>query len=103
MYRSCTTSPSNKELNYLGYIGKEDCEIHSLLVIFNHLTPLNSQVNLRIVEESELFGDMLVENFQESYLNLTVKSLMLVKFAALTDVDTDFVFKVSPFLQATGR
>ena len=53
------------------------------------------QVNSRIQDESDLFGDVLVENFYESYLNLTIKSLMLVKFAALADVNTDFVFKVS--------
>jgi hypothetical protein len=53
------------------------------------------QLNLKIMEEADLFGDILLENFYESYLNLTVKSLMLVKFAALSTVNADFVFKVS--------
>jgi hypothetical protein len=48
-----------------------------------------------LADESAAHGDILIERFYESYLNLTVKSLMLVKFAATYDIDASFVFKVS--------
>ena len=53
-----------------------------------------TQVTLKVYEESDSYGDILLENFQESYLNLTVKSLMIVKFAALTTIRSEFTFKV---------
>jgi hypothetical protein len=48
-----------------------------------------------VFAESDSYGDILLENFEESYLNLTVKSLMIVKFAALTTIRSEFTFKVS--------
>jgi hypothetical protein len=60
-------------------------------------------VNAEVVAESEVFGDILLENFDESYINLTVKSLMLVKFAALDDINAKFVFKVSMGGDAKGH
>ena len=54
-----------------------------------------SKVNLVVVEESNLYEDILLENFQESYNNLTVKSLLMIKFAQQGYVRSDFIFKVS--------
>ncbi len=46
-------------------------------------------------QESLAQGDILMERFYESYLNLTVKSLMLVKFVATNNINADYIFKVT--------
>jgi beta-1,3-galactosyltransferase 1 len=48
-----------------------------------------------VKEESTLNEDILVEKFYESYNNLTVKSLMMLKFSTQMFVNTKFIFKVN--------
>ena len=55
---------------------------------------LHLQVNERVKEESLLHGDVLAENFLENYQNLTIKSLMMVKFVAQSNVNAKYIFKV---------
>ena len=55
----------------------------------------NASVNNLVSEEAITHGDILMERFHESYLNLTVKSLMLVKFAATYNINAEFIFKVN--------
>ena len=62
----------------------------------------DAAVDIRVTEESSQHGDVLLERFHESYLNLTVKSMMLVKFAATYDLNADFVFKVGNHFLTTG-
>ncbi len=52
------------------------------------------QINQLVVDESHSHGDIVIENFQESYINLTVKSMMLVKFVAQSKINAEFIFKV---------
>ncbi len=52
-------------------------------------------MNFAVQEESGLFEDILLEDFMESYNNLTVKSLLIIKFAQQGFVHSDFIFKVS--------
>ena len=61
----------------------------------------DSAIDNLIYQESEKHGDILLEKFYESYLNLTIKSLMLVKFAATYKLNADFVFKVNYNLLTT--
>ena len=51
------------------------------------------QVNSNVQEESNLYEDILLQDFVESYNNLTIKSLLMVKFAQEGFVPSDFVFK----------
>jgi beta-1,3-galactosyltransferase 1 len=53
------------------------------------------KVNLSVREESTFYKDILLENFYESYNNLTIKSLMMIKFATMPFVSAKFIFKVS--------
>ena len=50
-------------------------------------------MNLIVQEESNLYEDILLQDFMESYNNLTVKSLLMVKFLQQGFVHSDFVFK----------
>jgi hypothetical protein len=42
-----------------------------------------------------MYDDILLENFYESYNNLTIKTMMMIKFVARTEVNSEFIFKVS--------
>ena len=46
-----------------------------------------------VQEESNLYEDILLQDFMESYNNLTIKSLLMVKFVQQGLVHSDFVFK----------
>jgi hypothetical protein len=59
-------------------------------------------VNQNVYEESLSRGDILLENFVESYNNLTIKSLMMLKFVTQAAVDAEFVFKVRQFFSNAG-
>ena len=52
------------------------------------------QTNERVKDESRCYGDILQENFIETYNNLTIKSLMMVKFVAVYEPKAQLVFKV---------
>ena len=47
-----------------------------------------------IRKESNTFGDLIVENFTDSYHNLTLKSLMMLKWAKNNCPATPYVLKV---------
>ena len=42
-----------------------------------------------------MYDDILLENFYESYNNLTIKTMMMIKFVVRTEVNSEFIFKVS--------
>jgi hypothetical protein len=65
------------------------------LVISNLAFSSIFQINLKVQEESEKYGDILLENFYESYNNLTIKSLMLLKLAVVPSLKSEYIFKVS--------
>ena len=45
-------------------------------------------------EESEQYGDLLVQDFVEHYNNLTIKTVMLLKYVSQLTVIPTFIFKV---------
>ena len=53
------------------------------------------KVNTKAQLESQLFGDVLVEDFVDSYNNLTIKTMMMVKFIVANNIKAKFVVKVS--------
>jgi hypothetical protein len=54
------------------------------------------QVPNDIVNESKNHGDLIVEHFDENYHNLTLKSVLLLKYAThkLSSSKVKFVFKI---------
>ncbi len=51
----------------------------------------------RIEQESATFGDVIVQDFVDTYANLTIKSLMMIKFLedkVRGQLDFDYFFKV---------
>ena len=45
-------------------------------------------------EESEQYGDLLLQDFVEHYNNLTIKTVMLLKYVSQLTVIPTFIFKV---------
>ena len=48
--------------------------------IKKHLNVLLTSFYFKVIQESEEFHDLLVEDFMDSYNNLTLKSLFMLKF-----------------------
>lgn len=65
----------------------------SVSVVFLLGNPSNKTKNEKLIVENELYGDILQENFLDSYLNLTVKSLFLLDWFTRTCRDVPFVLK----------
>lgn len=53
----------------------------------------DASVNERVREEGAKFGDIVVQAFADSYNNLTVKSVMMLKFVLNTGVPTEYIMK----------
>ena len=54
----------------------------------------DERLNSLVRNESLQFGDVLIQDFVEHYNNLTIKTVMLLKFVKHLDFQPDFVFKV---------
>lgn len=59
---------------------KENVEVNFVLG-----DPKNEGVQSEVVQEHEEFGDILQGNFQDSYMNLTLKSVFLLKYLSAID------------------
>ena len=59
---------------------KDQADIPDARVIFMLGNSFNETLQPNVTREAEIFGDILQESFQDSYANLTVKSLMLLKW-----------------------
>lgn len=73
--RDTWASSASKELNR-----SNEVLAREVFVIFLLGEPDNSSLQLNIEEESRKFGDIVQEGFIDSYNNLTVKSVMLLKW-----------------------
>lgn len=58
-------------------------------------TTQNSSVQRQIEEEHQQFGDMLQENFVDSYQNLTLKTLFILKWTNLSECVRNCKFRVT--------
>ena len=64
----------------------------------------NTSLQKKVVEESEMFGDLLQSPFVDSYNNLTLKSLFILKYFAqstyrtLLKTDDDSYINLSEFI-----
>lgn len=52
----------------------------SVKVVFLVGEPLSNETQLHIVQESDAFGDLIQESFVDSYNNLTLKTIMMLKW-----------------------
>ena len=55
-------------------------DIDDVKVVFMLGNPANESLQSNVIKESELHGDIVQESFVDTYANLTVKSLMLLKW-----------------------
>jgi len=56
--------------------------------------PKDSALHDQIIEESENLGDILYEDFDDNYLNLTLKTSFMLKWATRHCAQAKFIFKV---------
>ena len=59
---------------------KDQEELNDVRVIFMLGNSFNDTLQPNVTKESEIYGDILQESFLDTYANLTVKSLMLLKW-----------------------
>ena len=64
------------------WASETNSDLSNIKVIFlvGHVGNESSPLQVNVTRESEIHGDILQEDFIDSYANLTVKSLMLLKF-----------------------
>ena len=57
--------------------------------------PSNDSINHQVVQETYDYGDILLQDFYEHYTNLSVKSVMMLKFISEDfGIEANFLFKV---------
>ena len=59
------------------------------------LHPSKNSINRKVIQETNDYGDVLLQDFYEHYTNLSVKSVMILKyFRENLKIKPDFLFKV---------
>ena len=59
---------------------KDQEEIEDVKVIFMLGNPANESLQPNVIKEAGIHGDIVQESFMDTYANLTIKSLMLLKW-----------------------
>ena len=59
---------------------KDQEELEDVKVIFMLGNPANESLQPSVIKEAEVHGDIVQESFMDTYANLTIKSLMLLKW-----------------------
>ena len=59
---------------------KDQEEMQDVKVIFMLGNPANESLQPNVIKESEIHGDIFQESFMDTYANLTIKSVMLLKW-----------------------
>jgi hypothetical protein len=52
------------------------------------------ETHVQIIQESGTFEDILYEDFEDTYLNLTLKTSFMLKWSIKNCPQTKFIFKV---------
>lgn len=68
-------------------------EKFNISVVFLMGVSLDEEINERIKHESEVHNDVIVEDFIDTYNNLTVKTLMLLKWVKNNCNNTSYIMK----------
>ncbi|XP_002738821.1 beta-1,3-galactosyltransferase 1-like [Saccoglossus kowalevskii] len=64
-----------------------------IVILFLLGTPTNDSIQDNLIEENKLQGDILQENFVDDYLNLTLKTIMGLKWATQYCPNAKYVMK----------
>ena len=76
--------------------------LHGQIIFQIGLDPKSFGIDRLVQEESVQYGDILIQDFIEHYNNLTIKTVMLLKYLNHLAVIPSFVFKVGIyFIYAT--
>nr|ACO10697.1 Beta-1,3-galactosyltransferase 1 [Caligus rogercresseyi] len=54
----------------------------------------DNQMQSHLHSEMDTFGDIILEDFQDTYNNLTLKSILMLKFVVYYDLKIKFLFKM---------
>ena len=92
------SSPTNYNLRESvrttwGMVQYPDFNKHLVETVFMLGSPEDPDVLTSVEDESRLHGDILMEDFKDTYLNLTVKTVMGLKWASRYCPSTKFVMK----------
>lgn len=67
-------SPSSQSLNASNFL------IKIVFLVGQPVRDFTDELQSRINYENELYGDIIQENFRDSYNNLTLKSILMLKW-----------------------
>ena len=90
-HRKAIRSTWGNDFNNLHMI---DSKLHGQIIFQVGLKPRTNEIDKLIKDESNQFGDILIQDFVEHYNNLTIKTVMLLKYLNHLSVIPSFVFKV---------
>ncbi|QQP54014.1 Hexosyltransferase [Caligus rogercresseyi] len=69
----------------------------------------DNQMQSHLHSEMDTFGDIILEDFQDTYNNLTLKSILMLKFVVYYDLKIKFLFKwmfeedkFPPYIEGSG-
>ncbi|XP_006825871.1 beta-1,3-galactosyltransferase 1-like [Saccoglossus kowalevskii] len=54
----------------------------------------STEVNANVIKENEKYDDIIIVDFNDTYVNMTLKTIMIWKWATYFCVDTTYVMKV---------
>ena len=69
-------------------------KLHGQIIFQIGLDPKSFGIDRLVQEESVQYGDILIQDFIEHYNNLTIKTIMLLKYLNHLAVIPSFIFKV---------
>ena len=69
-------------------------EIHGQIIFQVGFDKTQTYEINELLKESERYGDLLIQDFIEHYNNLTIKTVLLLKFVNQLAVIPSFIFKV---------
>ena len=90
-HRKAIRSTWGNDFNNLHMI---DSNLHGQIIFQVGLEPRTHGIDKLIKDESDQFGDILIQDFIEHYNNLTIKTVMLLKYVNHLPVIPSFIFKV---------
>ena len=73
-------------------------KLHGQIIFQIGLDPKSFGIDRLVQEESVQYGDILIQDFIEHYNNLTIKTIMLLKYLNHLAVIPSFIFKVGYLL-----
>ena len=92
-----TTAPDNfasRQVIRKTWANKLKKSSKNIKVYFAIGKPKEIETHVQIIQESGTFEDILYEDFEDTYLNLTLKTSFMLKWSIKNCPQTKFIFKV---------